>query len=184
MQEYKYFSTPKEVFNWVNLHYAKEILDQLNVKKNPESPLTDYKGKAFHEINRYVRHHEEDKQSDYDIKGIQGILLSMTFCESITTFRFVSFKELRILLCQTAFGRIYEYPAFLSTTLLKDYYAMDDIKRGRLPIAIHIPQNTNGTYIPEVNPEIPEFEILLPYRLRMKRISWNVYEIVPTKLSD
>lgn len=178
MQNYRLFSSPKEVNEWIELNYTKDELEKLQVKKHLDSPLADYKGNAYSIMNEYIRHQWEDKQSDYDIIGLQNLLLSRVLCESIMVFRFVSVKELFLLFINTLFGKEYEYPAFLSTTLLKDYYAMDYIRKGRIAIKIYIPQGTKGTYIPEVNSELPEYEMLFPYRLKLKRISWNVYEIV------
>lgn len=55
---------------------------------------------------------------------------------------------------------------------------MEDIKRSRLVIKIRIPKGTFGTYLPEVNPKAPEFEILLPHHLKLKRIKWNTFEVI------
>ncbi len=148
---------------------------------NPSTPLADYKGGLYGVMNERVRLRLEVYQSDYDIIGLQRLLLSKKICEPICVFRFVSFKEFWILWRSTFFGKEFEYPAFLSATLLKHHFCMNDIKKNRIPIVIYIPQGTYGTYIPEVNPDRPEFEILLPYRLKIRRLSWNKYEIMSNR---
>ena len=60
---------------------------------------------------------------------------------------------------------------------MKEQYAMNDIKVGRLAITVLIPKGTHGVYVPEVNMSMPEYEILLPSHLFLGRIKWNVYEI-------
>ena len=129
-------------------------------------------------MNQYVRLGSEAQQKEYDIIGLQKFLLEKAIPESIEAYRFVSFKELCYLIKGTIKGKFYTYPNFLSTTLLKDYYSMEDIKQNKFTVTIRIPKGTSGRYIAEVNPNNPEYEILIPYRVKLKRISLKVYEIV------
>lgn len=178
MREYKMFSKPKEVELWVNSNYTESELKQLSVLNNIDTPLADYKGGGYRLMNEYLRIHAEDKQNDFDIQGLQELLLSKTIGVPIAVFRFVDIKELGILWWNTRLGKTFKYSAFLSTTMLKDYYSMGDIRKNRFLITINVPQGTNGTYLPEVNSNMPEFEILLPYGIKLRRQSWTVYEIV------
>ena len=73
---------------------------------------------------------------------------------------------------------IWSYPAILSTTLLKGYYSMDEIKKHRIAVEIKIPRGANGTYISEVNPNLPEYEFLLPHHTKIKRESLKSFAVV------
>ena len=55
---------------------------------------------------------------------------------------------------------------------------MDDIKWGRLSIQIYIPKGTHGVYLPEVNCNAKEFEILISPGQKLKRISCNKYALI------
>ncbi|MBQ9842001.1 MAG: hypothetical protein IJO42_02705 [Clostridia bacterium] len=176
--QYRAFVSLEEVAQWVAQCYTPKELMELSALINSDTPLADYKGGLYRVMNQYLRLHCETYQSDYDIVGLQKFLLSKRLCESVAAFRFVCVKELWALWWNTRFGKEYEYPSFLSTTLLKNHYSMNDIKKSRIAIAIYMPQGTCGTYLPEVNSDKPEFEILLPYRLKIRRLSWNKYEII------
>ena len=45
----------------------------------------------------------------------------------------------------------------------------------------YVRKGTFGAYIPEINADMPEFEILMPYRLRIERINLITYEITAQK---
>ena len=98
--------------------------------------------------------------------------------QDIVVTRFVDLKEWWALLKGTVQGKAYEYKGFLSTTMLKKYFGMDDIKWGRLSIQIYIPKGTYGVYIPEVNNNAKEFEILISLGQKLKRIYCNKYAII------
>lgn len=177
MSEYKSFNSPQEVARWVICHYSNAEICQLDVRENADSPLGDYKGNAYSKINYIVRHSCEKNQKLYDIEGIQSLLLSHKVPEDIIATRYVDWNELLILLWNTRWHRTYIYPQFLSTTLLRNAFSMDYLKKGRIPISIQIPKGTYGAFLPEVNPDSPEFEVLLPYRMHIMRIKWNLYRI-------
>ena len=177
MREYKMFSKPKDVELWVNSNYTESELKRLSVSNNIDTPLADYKGGGYRLMNGYLRIHEEDKQNDFDIQGLQEFLLSKTIGEPIVVFRFVDIKELGMLWWNTRFGKTFKYSAFLSTTMLKDHYSMENIRKNRFLITINVPQGTNGTYLPEVNSKMPEYEILLPYHTKLKRIGFMTFEV-------
>lgn len=71
----------------------------------------------------------------------------------------------------------YEHPSFFSTTLLREHYSIEDIRHRKSIIKIWIPKGTQGTYIQEINPDRSEYEVLLLYHLKLRRI-WNTYEVV------
>ena len=50
-------------------------------------------------------------------------------------------------------------------------------KHTKVCVKIQIPKGTPGTYISEVVPERPEYEILMLDCLKLKRIKWNLYKI-------
>ncbi len=175
LRSYRRFTTPSDVFEWVGTHYSQDELDQFDVKKNPGHPLTWYKGGLYKDINTVIRRGWIDSYSTVDIDAIQEQLLQMHIAENITVTRFTSFKEYGYLYWHTMFRKTLEYPGFLSTTMLKDNYAMDEIRRWRIPISIYIPAGAPGMYLPEVNPSSPEYEILLPYHTKIQRITSDKY---------
>lgn len=177
-QEFYKFSTPESVSDWVKLHYTQKDLDSIDKElHNSESALSEYKGNYSKVINDYVRKGQENNQKTYDIVKMQEFLTSRIIDDNIEVYRFVSIAELFNLWKNTIGDRVYEYPSFLSTTMLKKYYSMKNIRYCRVAISIRIRKETFGTYIPEINADMPEFEILMPYRLRIKRINLITYEI-------
>lgn len=171
-KEYRKFSTPEEVEAWVKKHYTEDELREGNALENVESTLAFYKGVGYRYLNECGRGGKEELKDMFDIESLQQQLLSRTIKDDIAVYRFVDKRELDILLRNTSRKRIYEYEGFLSTTLLREYYSMEDIRRRRVPITILIPKGTSGTYLPEVNSDRPEFEILLPHHLKIKQVSW------------
>lgn len=119
-----------EVKEWLEANYTKEERHLLDVQKNAASPLVDYKGNYYAKINDLIRNGKEKIQSIYDIEGMKTCLCSFRICEDIMSFRYVDLKELLIILWKTNGGRSYIYPQFLSTTLLKDAFSMDYLKKG------------------------------------------------------
>ncbi len=177
MEQYKEFSSPEEVNKWVADNYSKADLNYLNVVENSDSPLSYYKGNYYKIINKYLRMGLEEKQTIYDIVGIKAMIEQYKIPENLSVIRFIDIREFICLVWNTCFGKRCEYPCFLSTTLLRKYYAMDEIKRGRFTITILVSEGTPGIYIPEVNADSPEYEVLFPYRIKLKRISWRKYII-------
>lgn len=177
MIEYKAFSTPKEVTQWVSSSYSPTQLSKLDVKNNLGSPLSDYKGNAYRIMNQYLRD-GYTICNDYDIDGLQAILLSCSLPDSIVTYRYVSKRDWLKIYLGTMFGKIYQNPIFLSTTLLKKYYSMEEIKVRRICIKIYVPMGAPGTYIPEVNPNSPEFEVLFAHHSKLKRNGFKGYHII------
>lgn len=178
MQEYRHFASPAAVADWVALHYTEGQLQALCVNDMLDSPLLDYKGGSYRDMNTHLRMGVENLHSPYDISGLQKLLKGYQLPEGVETHRFVCWKEWLKLFWNTRHNRVYTYPSFLSTTLLKDYYSMDEIKKGRIVITILAPCGSTGTYLPEVNEEAPEFEILFPHHTSLRRISFSKYQIV------
>lgn len=174
MNQYRSFSSPKEVEAWISRTYSKLELQDLTRESNPDSPLFDYKGNAYKVINTMLRNGSMQSQ-DYDISGLQTLLKSKTIPENIQVYRYVDLRELLTLHWHTVCGKEYLYPSFLSTTLLKDFYSMDNIKRCKFAIMLLVMKGSHGTYIPEINPDLPEYEILLPYHIKLKRLHWNLF---------
>lgn len=177
LKEYRVFNMPEEVAEWTNSHYTVQELKSLVIKNNLDTPLADYKGSGYHGMNEYIRLGYIENQDVFDIKGLQSFLCSKKLKDSIQVCRFIDIKELVILLWNTRKNKVYEYPGFLSTTLLKHHYSMPYIREKRVAISIMIPKGTHGTYIAEVNPKLPEYEILLPYHTKLKRIGFMTYEV-------
>lgn len=166
MEKYHRFSNPKEVDVWVQRHYTQKELNELG--ENKIFALLFYKGDGYRYMNNCVRAGTIDETDVVDINSLQQLLLSKQIQESIEVYRFVDFKELNILLHNTSKKQVYEYPSFLSTTLLLKHYSMEKIKKGKFSIAIRIPQGTHGTYLPEINDNSPEYEVLLPHHLKLR----------------
>lgn len=177
LERFRIFNIPEEVIEWTNVHYTDQELKSLDIKNNLNSPLADYKGSGYRGMNEYIRLGCINDQDVFDIKGLQSFLSSKELKDSIQVYRFVDVRELMILLWNTRRDKVYEYPGFLSTTLLKLYYGMSYIRDRRVAINIRIPKGTHGTYIAEVNPKLPEYEILLPYHTKLKRIGFMTYEV-------
>ena len=169
MEDYKEFKTPQEVEEWVAKHYTKDELWEFDCLRNEKSPVGDYKGGLYNHMNRCLWLVGIEEYNEYSAQDLQKALMQHTIPEGITVTRFVSLKEWLALVKNTMFHKEYVYRSFLSTTLLRDHYSMDNIKRGRLAIRIYVPAGTNGMYLPEVNPASPEFEILLPCNMKLKR---------------
>ena len=174
---YKALSTPEEVTQWVSSSYSPTQLSKLDVKNHLNSPLADYKGNFSHIINKYLRA-GYIKCKEYDIEGLQAILLSCSLPENIITYRFISLREWIKIRLGTFLGEVYEIPIFLSTTLLKKHYSMDDKKLGRICIKIYVQRGTHGTFIPEVNPQNPEFEVLFAHHSKLKRKGFSGYIMI------
>lgn len=178
MEEYRSFNTPEEVKEWVNNNYSIAELSDLSFNiSNPENnvSLFLYKGVGYKRMNENVR---KGNLTNEWVAELQKLLLSKRIKESIEVERFVDFKEWIILVRKTRRRRVFEYPAFLSTTMLSKDYGIDDIACRRHIIKIQIPQGTPGTYIPEVNKDRPEFEILMPHHIRLCRIKDDVFRVV------
>ena len=178
-QDFYRFTTLESVSDWLKLHYTQEDLVNIaNEVQDDESALSEYKGNYSRVINNYVRNGQENNQTEYGIMKMQEFLISRTIDDDIEVHRFVSMAELFELWKNTIKGRVYKYPCFLSTTMLKENYSMMEKRRCRVAISIRIRKGTFGTYIPEINSELPEFEILMPYRLKIKKINLITYEII------
>ena len=180
MYIYKKFRTPDEVDQWVHSSYSEKELLETDVHYDTTiQPLKQYKGEYCYIMNEYIRKGYADIQKDYDIRGLQNFLQSRTIKDSIEAYRFISLKEWCYLFAKTRCHSELPYPSFLSTTLLKEYFSMEQIKnQSPIAITIRIPKGAAGTYICEANPERPEYEYLLPYYTKIKRISLKTFEVV------
>lgn len=173
---YKKFATPLEVETWVEENYKEEELEKVSVLPyNPNKmALNLYKGSGYKRINTLLWRDKSDEIVEELTKLIEGYVIP----QDIVVTRFVDLKEWWALLKGTVQGKAYEYKGFLSTTMLKKYFGMDDIKWGRVSIQIYIPKETHGVYLPEVNNNAKEFEILISPGQKLKRISCNKYAII------
>ena len=163
MSKFHRFVNPIEVETWVREHYTEEQLDSLTVTKNLDSPLAYYKGSCYQNMNLMIRSGIVGDRSGFGIPTLQSLLMSFTIPSNIIVYRFVDLREFAILHYKTLFGRTYVNPMFLSATLLKDQYSMSEIRKHRIAIKIFVNQGARGAYLPEVNPHLPEYEILFPY---------------------
>ncbi len=177
LKGFRIFNIPEEVVEWTNDHYTDQELESLDIKNNLNIPLADYKGSGYHGMNEYIRLGYIENQEVFDIKGLQNFLNTKILKDSIQVYRFVDAKELVTLWWNTRRNKQYFYPGFLSTTLLKEHYSMPYIREKRVAITIKIPKGTHGTYVAEVNPKMPEYEILLPYHTKLKRIGFMTFEV-------
>lgn len=178
MLEFKRFTSPQDVDVWVAKHFNENQLMEFSAKDNLDSALGTYKCSGYRWINEGIR---IGGINSNEVLELQKMLMQQAIPESIQTFRFVSPKELSILIWKTRRRHAFNYPGFLSTTLLPEYYSMNYIKDKRILISFFIEKGVSGMYLPEVNPNMPEFEILFPHHLKIKRIQWNQYLIKYTK---
>ncbi len=168
--EYREFSSPEEVYNWVNASYSPEQLYEFDCVNNQDTVVGDYKGGYYKYMNAYINLMGIEKYDDYGTKNLQAALMRCSVPENIVVTRFVPVKEWLMLLRQTRRNKVHEYKCFLSTTLLKNNYSLDEIKHHRIPIKIYVAKGIPGMCIPEVNPEAPEFELLFPCKTKIKRV--------------
>lgn len=174
---YHSFHSRSEVFEWVKEYYTQEELDEFDMNQHMDAPIADYKGQQSRYMNIAIRKGYTGTYELFDIEGLQNQLLSKHIPEDIVVGRYVDKKELRMIFMSTLFRREMEYRSFLSTTMIPELYSMNSIKRNRRLIKIYIPKGTPGMYLPEVNSEKPEFEILIPHGMRIKRIGFKEYMI-------
>ena len=130
-------------------------------------------------LRKQKKNQSINQEIEKRINGLYDLLNTYKLDESVITYRYVCGKELIALVKGTLFKRIYKYPGFLSTSLLPNHYSMDDIKRKRLLIKILVPKGTYGIIVPEIVPERPEYELLMPCGLYIKRLCLKEYMVVP-----
>ncbi len=180
-ESFRSFSTPLEVNDWLTENYTREQLEEFDGLRGDENPIGDYKGAVYKYINECTRFIYKGAIPIPEAAYIQDKLLKMEIPENIRVSRFVDLKEFVMLIRETAFSKSMLYKSFMSTTLLKDYCRIDDIRRERhvFPISIYVPKGTPGMYISDNEPEFPEYEILFPHGLHIERISIKEYLITP-----
>lgn len=105
LQSYRRFETPSDVSVWIEAHYSQNELDQFDINKNPENPLSWYKGGAYSNINRAIRENCIERFETVDINAIQQQIQRMRIPESIVVTRFVSIKEFDYLYWHTMFKK-------------------------------------------------------------------------------
>lgn len=177
------FKTEADVEDWAKQNYSEEQLCRLKVSRtfNSKVPwaLAAYKGNLSEKINGILRDDPCKIETDERLKEFQDLICSYSIPTEVTVYRFVSSKEYCWLDSATRFGKICVYNGFLSTTLLGDRYReLYSRVHRRILIQIDVPKGTKGTYLPEVNPDMPEFEVLFPHGTRLKKVWFNKYTIV------
>jgi len=176
MGKYIEIKTEAELEAWINRNYTKTQLDYLKASvNNVDSPLFFFVGEGHRRINRELRNNSQQENGDSRIDELQRIVSSFSVSENIITYRYVDKNEYRCFRRKTAFKRTYVYPCFCSTTLIKDLYSIDEIKCNRRVIKIYIPKGTQCVYIPEAVENSPEYELLLPYHTKFKRLDINSF---------
>ncbi len=176
MGKYIEIKTEAELEAWINRNYTKTQLDYLKASvNNVDSPLFFFVGEGYRRINRKLRNSPQQENDDFRIDELKRIVSSFSVSENIITYRYVDKNEYRCFRRKTAFKRTYVYPCFCSTTLIKDLYSIDEIKCNRRVIKIYIPKCTQCVYIPEAVENSPEYELLLPYHTKFKRLDINSF---------
>lgn len=171
---YREFSCEEDVDEWVMQNYNTSEIDVLKEMLKGVNALVLYKGNGALNLNGSIR---EEKEDEF-VNELQDFLYERTIPDSIVVTRFVSYSEKSVLHKMTRNGNLYEYKGFLSTTLLPSEYGMDEIRRRRSRIKIFIPEGAKGTYIPEINRALPEFEILLANGTKLRRIGLDKYQVI------
>lgn len=184
MQKFKEFYTPEEVDAWAAKSYSNIVLDYFDLNKQPPlSPLSLYAGSMSNRINISLRKGAlSDTFSHFE--RLQYDLCQNTLPESITVWRYITFQELFLLWWETAFGKIYVNSAFVSTTLLRNFFS-GQARRNGIVIRIDAPKGSPGMYITELNNAvIAEYEFLFAHHLAFKRTGKFTYEIIPELPAD
>ncbi len=147
-------------------------------KQSLLSPLSLYAGSISGKINASLRKGVlSDSFSHFE--GLQYDLCQNTLPESLTVWRYIAFQEMFFLWMATAFGKTYINPAFVSTTLLRNFFSGQARGNG-IVIRIDAPKGTPGMYITELNnAAIAEYEVLFAHHLAFKRTGILTYEIIP-----
>ena len=177
------FKTKEAVENWVKQNYTEEQLGRLQISRYESTDVSwayvAYKGNLSEKINSALREEPSKIMTDEWLKEFQEFISTYFIPEDITVYRFVSNKEYCWLDRATRWGKTCVYNGFLSTTLLKNRYReLYSRVHRRMVVKIIVPKGTKGTYLPEVNPDMPEFEVLFPHGTRLKRIGIDKYTIV------
>lgn len=180
MEKYTKLKNKEELDNWLNRNYTKEQMDYLQSEaNNPESSLFFYYGEGYRIYNRYLRKRLENQQKDYDIVGLRKLICSFSTVENLVVYRYINADEFRFLRKSTFMNKECEYPSFMSTTLVKELYNVTDVMHRRILIKIYIPKGSPGMYIPDpLFANSFEYEFLLPYRIKLKRIGYKKFMIV------
>lgn len=176
LKMYKTFKNPEDVELWVKKCYDDQSLSEVSVLPYDPSKraLNLYKGLGYKGINSLLR----KNKSDEVVEELMQLIGKFEIPENIVVTRFVDFNEWWNLIKETMWRKVYKYKGFLSTTLLRKHYAMDDIRWCRIPIQIYVPKGTKGVYLPEVNPNAREYEILITPGQKLQKMSWNKYQII------
>lgn len=177
------FETEDNVVSWVKHNYSEKELQRLKVSSTAltDAPwaLVAYKGILSEKINTLLRENPNAIETNEKLSELQKLIFEYSIPTDITVYRYVSYKEYSWLNRMTRWRKICTYNGFLSTTLLaKRYREFHSEVFGRVIIEIKVPKGAIGTYLPEVNPNMPEFEILFSHGTRLKRIGMGKYTIV------
>ena len=175
--------TEEDVANWVKHNFSEKEFQ--GFKKfpidSPEVPcaLVAYKGNLYKNINTYLRKNPSGIETNEKLGELQKYILKNSIPTDITVFRYVSFEEVVWLAAKTQWGTTCSYNGFLSTTLLQERYRElhSEVHR-RVVIEIQVPKGAKGIYLPELNPAMPEFEVLFPHGTRLKYNGPNKYKIL------
>ena len=171
---YRVFLSRDDVDEWVMQNYKMSEIDVLKEMLRGINALVLYKGNGALNMNRSIREGKTDKF----VNELQDFLKERTIPDNIVVTRFVDYSEKSVLHKKTRNGNFYEYKGFLSTTLLPSEYGMEEICRRRSRIKIYIPKGAKGTYIPEINKTLPEFEILLANGTKLHRVGLDEYQVI------
>lgn len=181
MPDFREFSSPDEVYLWAKRVYSQNVLDTFDINKiHYLSPLSLYRNSSYETMNQHLRKgilcHPE-LHTEY----LQHDLCKQCLPESVVVYRFLSFKEILYLWRKTLFGREFEYPAFLSTTLDKNHYR--GTSKSSLYIKIHANKNVHAMYLPGLKEApVQEYELLFAHHVTLKRRSFWEYEIVAKEI--
>lgn len=174
------FHTTEQLKDWQIANYSTSQISSLcEAVNNMDNPLSYYKGEGSKAMNRYLRKLLNDDDVKEMTYKLQELINQYVTNDNFIVYRFVKLQELKVLLKSTFCKKIYIVPGFLSTTFLPALYSMEDIKKASIRIKIIVPKDTHGICIPEVNPDSPEYEWLMPYGMKLKRLSLKTYIVVP-----
>ena len=177
IKEYIKFDTPKSVSEWTTKAYSQQLLDYFDLNKQAIcSPLIWYTGSMATRINKFLRKGILEN-SIFHFELLQADLCQQELPDNVVVYRYISVSESLHLWKNTMFGKIYENPCFISTTLLPKYFT-GQAKDGRILITIYAPKGSRGMYITELKNAIVEYEVLFAHHTNMVRKGLFEFEIL------
>lgn len=182
-ENYHEFQTKEEATEWGIKHYKEwgynykyflckmkesSLFNYSDIKINP---IEYYAGHAYHQINNYKRHSNQDISLNMKINAevlSLALLSAPPIPEDIIVYRMVTLEDLEKLIhANKATSHHYYYEkGFMSTSLTKDI-ALHDEYNDRLVLKIYVPRGKYGIFVDAIAIR-GEYELLLQNNLYIR----------------